>query len=318
VFDYEELQRFDIDPKALNIGSKIINKPKELHSLFIVVLILLGSSLLTTIILSIVIHFKRKKALELNQLIDDRTSQLQMAVDELKSVNQNKDEFISILSHDLKAPFNSMKGLSNLLHRNYNSIEEEERRAYIKHIDNGIDKSFHLLENLLEWSRAQQGKIAFKPEAIDLRSVLEEVKQINELALTTKSISLKFDLPDECKFFADRNMLSTILRNLINNAIKFTPEEGRIIVHGCSEEEINYKKYATITVIDSGIGMDESMAKNLFNIEKDYSRKGTSGESGTGLGLKVCKKFMDMHNGIIDVESDTGLGTSIKLYFPKE
>lgn len=238
--------------------------------------------------------------------------QIESQRDELRKVNATKDKFFSIIAHDLKNPFHSIMGFSELLTRSYNSIEESRKREFIKLINESSTSAYGLLENLLNWARTQTNKIKYEPSVIDVRPIIDEVLQMVYVHAENKGIKLYPPQgKDEILAYADRNMINTVIRNLVSNALKFTEQDGSIDIETKTE---NNRLFVSIS--DSGVGMDEETRLNLFNLESLQTSSGTSGESGTGLGLIVCKEFVIMHGGKIDVDSSPSSGSTFTFDLP--
>lgn len=246
--------------------------------------------------------------------IKEAELQIQTQRDELKKVNATKDKLFSIIAHDLKNPFHSIMGFSDLLNRSFESVEDERKKEFIKHIYESSTSAYSLLENLLNWARTQTNKIKYEPSAIDLKIIIEEIFIMVRGSAENKNIKLiPPDQNNNLKAFADFNMVNTIIRNLVSNAIKFTEEGGNISIE---TNDRNNRIY--ITIRDTGTGMSKETLKNLFNLEKFESTQGTSGESGTGLGLIVCKEFVNLHGGDIEVESKIGEGSAFTFSLPTD
>jgi len=172
-------------------------------------------------------------------------------------------------------------------------------------------QTFRLLENLLEWANSQTGKISFKPSQVNLNELLnDDFTALTDMAIR-KNIELKRFIPDDLVIVADRNMIKTVLRNLISNAIKFTPKNGKVGVNALTND-----KYIEIAVSDNGIGMTKEIISKLFRIDSNHLTRGTENEKGTGLGLFLCKEFVEKHGGKIWVESEPGKGSIFKLFLP--
>ena len=229
----------------------------------------------------------------------------------LKEANSTKDKFISILAHDLRSPFNSLIGFSELLIADIENYNNDEIKAIIENIYNVSIRTFNFLNELLEWARTQQNMVSFNPENIDLIQILNECIAITSNASNAKNIELEYEIPSDLSVFADINMLKTILRNLLSNAIKFTHKYGHIKVFACKK-----LSFIEITVSDNGIGMDSDTMQSLFKIGKTTSVNGTEGERGTGFGLLLCKEFVEKHAGRIWVESELGKGSNFKFTIP--
>ncbi len=223
----------------------------------------------------------------------------------LKNMNVTKDKLFSIIAHDLKSPFNSLIGFSELLMHKYEVFSEEERRKLFVLINNSSKKAHNLLDNLLQWSRTQTGTLKKHPEFFNIMDVIKENKGLLEGAAEVKGIKLVISDNREEMVYADKNMISTVLRNLINNAIKFTPAKGKVTITVDSDE---YE--VKVSVIDNGVGMTKETIDNLFILEKFKSTLGTANEKGSGLGLIICKEFIEKNNGRISVQSEPKKGSS--------
>jgi PAS domain S-box-containing protein len=234
----------------------------------------------------------------------------------LEKSNKTKDKFFSIIAHDLKAPFNTLLGFSNLLYENFDDYSKEEQKEFLNIIRNGINSSYKLLENLLVWSRSQRGAIKFKPEKINLHLLTNEIQKLLNQSILKKSILFENKIAGKFYVYADKDMLSTIIRNLLSNAIKFTPKGGNITLVSRLKKTIKSQEYVEISVKDSGVGISEQMQSKLFDIGEAISTRGTENEKGTGLGLILCKEFVEKHNGEIWVESKVGKGTTFYFSIP--
>ena len=248
---------------------------------------------------------------EQNNLLEKTNKKLQESEVHLKELNSTKDKFFSIIGHDLRNPLNALLGFSELISGNSREYTVEEIQKYTK-IINDAAKNIHLLiENLLEWSRSQSGNIDFNPEETPIFPVLEEILKVFHIQAEKKSIRFETAVPNTTLAYTDRNLLSTILRNLVNNAVKFTPKGGRIKISSKSSE-----KELTLSVKDTGVGMSAELIEQLFNFSSSVSMPGTTDEKGTGLGLILCKEFLDMHGGKIWVESKPGKGSIFSFTLP--
>ena len=267
------------------------------------------------IILFIYEQESKKKAYNLlefkNYQISRLNNEMQEQRDVLKQMNITKDKFFSIIAHDLKNPFNSIKGFTELLIENINEYTEEKQLKFLKVVKGSTVKASSLLNNLLIWANSQSGNLKFNPQKIDLKVELANVISFLEIQAFNKDIKIANKIQDNIFLYADDNMLSTILRNLISNAIKFTQSEGRIEI--ISNTKNGFTK---ISIKDSGIGISEENLKNLFNIETKKSTLGTSNEQGSGLGLILCKEFVERHGGEIFVESELTLGSTFSFTLP--
>jgi signal transduction histidine kinase/ligand-binding sensor domain-containing protein len=255
------------------------------------------------------IYFSRVRLLKNQKILLEKS--VAIKTNELYELNASKDKFFSIIAHDLKNPFNTIIGFSDMLNEEIRSGDPERIRQYAGAINNSAVQTLRLLENLLEWANSQTGKILFNPIQINLSELVkDEFCILNDIA-AGKNIEIKCSLPDNLTITADKNMIKTILRNLISNAIKFTQSNGKIEV----KVLINNKK-VEISVTDSGIGMTKETLAKLFRIDSNLSTPGTEKEKGTGLGLLLCKEFIEKHCGKIEVESESGKGSIFKFFLP--
>ncbi len=229
----------------------------------------------------------------------------------LHELNATKDKFFSIIAHDLRSPFNSIEGFSSHLvqqvrDKDYKGIEE-----YAAIIQTSSKRAMNLLSNLMEWSLSQTGRIAFNPAYIEMVSLISEVTELLADTAIQKSITIEKKLPLNAFVYADKAMISTVFRNLISNAIKFTNPGGKVVV------SVELKKDELLAAVsDSGIGIKRESIEKLFKIDESYSTSGTQNEKGTGLGLILCKEFVEKHGGKIRIESEVGTGTVIYFTIP--
>ncbi len=230
---------------------------------------------------------------------------------ELNELNATKDKFFSIISHDLKGPLNSLSSFSNLLINYTESLSPEEIKALATDLDKSIKNLFSLLENLLEWSRSQTGKIEFQPENFDLAELLEENKTLLEVQAGNKNIQLTNTNQEPIEIHANKNSINTVIRNLISNSIKFTPEGGSITLSSTIKPGS-----VQVSVKDTGVGMSKEVIEKLFRIDTKHSTKGTAEEKGTGLGLILCKDFVEKNGGTIWVESELEKGSTFSFSLP--
>lgn len=240
---------------------------------------------------------------------------LKISEEKVKASNQElekqvatKNKFFSIISHDLKNPVSVLVGFTELLLSNHKNYSEEEKLNMYQTIHNSSEKTYKLLDNLLSWARTQTKTIPIKPVKFDMKVVLDENISISNHKL--KDIEIVKDY-ESMMVFADIDMVHTIIRNLISNAIKFTPRNGHIRVEGKSDDNI-----VRLNVIDNGVGIPATRVPNLFEIDKAFSTKGTEKESGTGLGLILCAEFVAKNNGEISVESEEGKGSKFTVTLP--
>lgn len=230
--------------------------------------------------------------------------------EKLREINATKDKLFSIIAHDLKSPYNAQLGFLELLIEGEESFSAAERKKFIHTVYQSTKQSFALLDNLLVWSRTQTGKIPFNPVELLVAQLFEDAIDLQKFAAEAKNISIDIDLcNDNLEVTADREMVNTILRNLLSNAIKFTPESGKIIL---SVKVAGHNKIL-FCVSDNGIGIPVLDKKLLFDAGNNYTTVGTNKEKGTGIGLLICKEFVERNGGKIWVESRAGKGSS--FYF---
>ncbi len=230
---------------------------------------------------------------------------------QLKELNATKDKLFSIIAHDLRSPFNSILGFSSLLIDEIKEINSEKPTEYINLINSAVNNTLILLDNLLSWAKSQTGQIVFKPEEINLTSVIYKIIELSNSIAEIKNISLNHNPSDEIEVYTDQNMLKTVLRNLISNAIKFTQPGGNINVFAISKQN-----QVEITISDDGVGMNKETINILFKIDTNYTTTGTANEEGSGLGLVLCKEFVEKLGGNIWVESEEGKGSDFKFTLP--
>jgi signal transduction histidine kinase len=222
-----------------------------------------------------------------------------------------KDKFYSILSHDLMNPFNIVLGFSNMLTESVRNNEKEEIAQYSEIIQNTTKQIFNLLQNLLTWSRVQNGKIEYQPNPVKVNELLDDSKMILTPIAQNKEIILSWDTSTEIEANLDRNMIGSVVQNLVTNAIKFSKRGDSIHIRSFVED-----KMLNISVADSGVGMTEEQVNDLFRIDKSNSKKGTENENGTGLGLIICQEFVEKHGGNINVTSKPNEGTQFRVKIP--
>lgn len=237
---------------------------------------------------------------------------LRNANEQLAELNASKDKFFSIISHDLRSPFNSLINLSMLLKEDGENMECSETREYADIIHNTSLKTYNLLQNLLDWSRSATGAILYEPESMHLLNVIADMVESLESSASTKQVRLDVDVKSEDIVKADRNMIATVLRNLVGNAIKFTPEGGTVTIEIADSES----GWVAVSVRDTGVGIATDRIPDMFDISKVKSTPGTNDEKGSGLGLILCKEFVDYHGGRIWVDSTEGEGSVFTFTLP--
>jgi len=231
---------------------------------------------------------------------------------DLKAANATKNKFFSIIAHDLRSPFSSILGFSNLLYSQYENLSDNDRKEFIGELSLTSNRTFLLLENLLNWARAQQGGIVINKVSLNLRSFTTKAIAPYMSGATHKEIKVKSDIPDEMSIRADEYTILTVIGNLFNNAVKYSFKGGRIDI---SAQKRNGD--IMISISDSGVGMTQSMVNKLFLLDENVSTPGTNDEQGTGLGLILCKEFVELNGGSLLVESKKGKGSTFSIILPK-
>lgn len=273
--------------------------------------ILIAFAALVVIIIILVTYLYIMKQRS-NKILRTAHEQVRTQNIQLQELNATKDKFFSIISHDLKGPLNSLTSFSGLLINHADSLSKEEIQMLAKDLDKSLKNLFALLENLLEWSRSQTGNIEFIPTPFDLADTLEQNKDLLLQQAQSKNIAIvnanKLKLPVN----AHNNSINTVVRNLVSNAIKFTPPGGTITLDA-TEMDNNW----IVSIADSGVGMSAEVMKKLFRIDTKHTTKGTANEKGTGLGLILCKDFIEKNGGSIWVKSEEGKGSVFYFSLPK-
>jgi len=230
----------------------------------------------------------------------------------LSELNAKKDKLFSIIAHDLRSPFSSIAGLSKILIDEKRDIDKKKEVQILRGIHDTIEKSYSLLENLLLWARAEMKKNTFKLEKLNIQKVAEENIQLHGISALNKFIDIKNNISKELIINADKNMLNTVLRNLISNAIKFSNTNGEIEISAYNKNES-----CILSVKDNGVGMTKQQLDSLFNIAEVETTPGTYNETGSGLGLILCKEFVEKHHGKIWVESEVNTGSQFSFSIPE-
>lgn len=257
---------------------------------------------------------KVNRVLGVNKDITERKlaeEALKKSENQLKLSNATKDKLFSILAHDLVSPFSSILGFSKLLMDSSKENDIEKVEEYANSVNSAANQTFHLLTNLLEWSRSQREKISFLPENIKLKQIIDRVTLLYTYAMDQKEIYLETNVDTDFEIVADLNMLYTIIRNLVSNAVKFTDEEGIIKI-----SVISYEKETEICICDTGKGIGKDNLEQVLNPEINFSSNGSNSEKGTGLGLLICNDFVERHGGKFWIKSEENIGTEVHFTIP--
>jgi PAS domain S-box-containing protein len=243
--------------------------------------------------------------------IRNNNSEILSQSEELKKLNNTQNKLLSIIGHDLKNPLNSIIGFADLLHSNNSSLSADQVKQYSEIIHGSSRSAYQLLENLLDWARVQTDQLKVNPNLINLYELIEDIIPLQKAAASVKKIELVNTVNNKLHVLADRNMVNTVVRNLTGNAIKYTKEGGKVSFSGrLKRDEVH------LMIEDTGIGMTREAMKELFVPEKTQSTPGTSGETGTGLGLIISKEFVERNDGRLEVESTPGKGTTFIIILP--
>ncbi len=226
----------------------------------------------------------------------------------LRELNVMKDKFFGIIAHDLRSPFNTMFGFTSILLDDYDSMPDRERKELIKNIEGSGRQAYRLLENLLYWAQSQTDRVEINRKEVDLFEIILDTFSMLKETASNKQITLNTTVEENSPAFCDEEMIKTVIRNLVANAIKFSFPNNNVTVS--IEDSKNFKK---ICIEDNGTGIADELKGKIFSLENVYTSKGTHGESGTGLGLIICKEFVEKNGGKIWFESNNGKGT--KFYF---
>ncbi len=250
------------------------------------------------------------KLAEKTEKIVEQQEELQVYYEELKETNQAKDKFFSIIAHDLKNPFNAISGFAELILADLDDKSYENIKRSAKIIQKASEQNYNLLTNLLEWARSQTGEIKFSPENFKISSLIDNIIEQQISAAAQKNIEIKNNIEDY-EMFADMNMLHTVFRNLLSNAIKYSfPKKAIHLDAMMNGSKIQF------SIRDEGTGIEKNNLERLFDVGRTLSMPGTNDETGTGLGLVLCKEFIEKHNGKIWIESALGEGTTFYFTIP--
>lgn len=307
----KQIQKISLLEKDNAINKLDLEKRNNFIIFLIIVLLLVA---IITVILSLqyankkkttsIIESKNKELEVKNKLLDEQSKHYE-------ELNSTKDKFFSIIAHDLKNPLSAFYRLTETLYESYNEFSEEEKLSLLNDMRASSKNVFDLLQNLLTWSRSQRNKIQINPVEVDMHFVVENIYQIFKQIADSKKIDLIIYCDKDVKLNIDVNILQTIIRNLVSNSLKFTPEGGRVEIRA-EKDNSNIIVY----VQDTGVGIPNDKLPELFKVDKTYTTPGTNNETGTGLGLIICKEFLDKVGGKVDVSSELSKGTTFKIILP--
>ena len=282
----------------------IINQQNKINT---IQNIAIATGLIILIAIVIISRSRQKAINEMNRITTLRN-------DELTSMNNTKDKFFSIIAHDLKNPIHSIHSLISYIAIDHTEMNPEELKYNLDVLEKNSKNVAQLLENLLTWARSQSGKITYTPMDLGINAIINNSIDIANIQAHEKSITLNYNnsISDEVLVQADSNTLITVFRNILSNAIKFTPDNGNINI---SAEEDD--RFVTVSISDSGVGIPEDKLSTIFDVDRNYSSKGTNQELGTGLGLILCREFVEKNGGTIWADSQIGVGSTFSFTIPK-
>ena len=255
----------------------------------------------------------KEKLEKLNMELNLTNKKLRNSEKELMATNFSKDKFFSIISHDLRNPFAAIVSFSRIIKRDIDSLSKEELKELAVELDKSVLKINTLLDNLLIWSRSQSGKTRFQPRYVNLYEVIYEISELFEGNIKEKEVEIIINIDDDLVVYGDRDMLETIIRNLLTNAIKYSNKGGKIIFSAQTDSS-----HAQISIADEGVGIPEEDKEKIFDPNLFFTTYGTGDEKGSGLGLLITKEFVDKHGGEISFESKEGKGSVFTFKVPLE
>ena len=305
-------KEIEILKKEKEINVLKLKNNKTQRNLLVIILIFI-ISLIIVLYSRFILKKKTNKILEgANKQLNIAINKISKSEEDLKELNATKNKVFSIIAHDLKSPFNSLLGFSEILGEKSEQYDKEKIKQYSIIINTSANDLYNLTENLLHWARCQSDKIKYYPRKIDLNKLVVNVIYILEISAKKKNIIVYPEIPENTYVYVDVNIISTVIRNLLSNALKFTEKGGKVTITSVEKDNL-----VEVSVVDTGIGISQENIKKLFILDNQYTTKGTSDEKGTGLGLIVCKEFIEKSGGKIWVESELGKGSNFKFTLPK-
>jgi len=291
---------------------RIIITPPIWLSWWFILLEILFSTVIAVMIYIYLLKSRTNRLLKhQNQQISQANEALRKSEKNLMELNATKDKFFSIISHDLKNPFSSLLSISDLMVESFEATEREDHKAGFKKINQSVKHLLDLLENLLTWSRSQRGRIKYDPVRFNLSTLVQENINLHRLLAERKGIMLLYSEKDELYAYGDRDMINSVIRNLVTNAVKFTDRDKKVKVQLKPRE-----KEIEVSIVDEGIGISAEQLEKLFRIDEKFKSTGTAGEKGTGLGLIICREFVEKNGGEITVHSSPGKGSVFSFTVP--
>jgi signal transduction histidine kinase len=306
--------------------NQLMLKEQKLNNAYLFILVI---GILSVFTVGLFSYTRYRENQEINKKLEAEVQQrkaneqkLEVSQKQLQHANATKDKFFSIISHDLKSPFNGIMGFAELVETDYDSLTDEERKEMVHEIRKASENTYMLLEDLLAWSRSQRGLINYSPKTFNLINLCRYTLETTSSAARRKQIHIELDVDEEIHVCGDQNMITTILRNLLSNSIKYSRQGGKVVL---SAHPVLIKTGKThhpnpmveISVTDEGIGINAENIGRLFRIDEKLRTPGTANETGTGLGLLICKDFVEIHGGTISVASREGEGSTFSFTVPR-
>lgn len=288
-----------------------ITPPMWLSWWFIALEVLLAAAIVVMIYIFLLKSRTNRLLKSQNQQITEANQALRQSEKNLMELNATKDKFFSIISHDLKNPFSSLLSITDLMVESFDDAGKEDHRAGFRKINQSVKHLLDLLENLLTWSRSQRGRIKYDPVRFNLSMLIQENINLHKMLAEKKGIMLLSPDKEDIYAYGDRNMINSVIRNLMTNAVKFTDRDKKIMVRVETND-----RAAEVSIVDEGIGIPVDHLEKLFRIDEKVKSTGTAGEKGTGLGLIICREFVEKNGGTISVESQPGTGSTFSFTIP--
>jgi PAS domain S-box-containing protein len=298
------MQNIFVDGYATNLERKMLRKDGTVFNAELSISLIKDASGKPKNLIAIIRDVTARKQIE---------EQLRKYAEEQGEMNATKDKFYSVIAHDLRSPFQSLLGYSDMLKSSIANLKPEKISSFAKNIYETSSETYNLLEDLLQWTALQTGRIKVNPETIYVIELFNSVIKSFRINAKKKKIALLSDLTKELFIYADRILVTTILRNLVSNAIKYTNKKGEIILDA---KEKGSK--ILISVDDTGVGISRKNISKLFKVDSTFTTQGTAKEKGTGLGLIICREFAQLNNGFLSVKSTQGKGSRFILTLPKK
>ena len=324
---YDSVFNEDLSHKLIELQTKyetertekelsLLKDQQELKNIVIqkqrYLIVLISAALVLLSVLAFFLIRSNKNRKRINAILNKQNLEIEEYAGRMKELNATKDKIFSIIAHDLKNPFQAILGISTILKDDLDSLSKERKDGFLISLHDTAKRANSLLENLLQWSRSQRGKLQYEPVPLNLKDMIEHSLQLLGTNADSKKIKISVNVNEACSVKADCNMMDTIIRNLLGNAIKFTFENGMIEFLAKENGEM-----VVVQVKDNGMGIPEDVQKKIFELGSVQSTNGTNQEKGSGLGLVLCREFIEKQGGKLWLESKPGEGTSFYFSVPK-